>query len=65
MRRTMAARGILVFLVACVCGSVQGQNPKVFSGLKNMAGPAEAWGEMGEQFKANAEAVKAAMPGRK
>jgi len=71
MQRTMAARGVLVLLVACVCGSVQGQDVKLFSGLKNLAGganmadPAKTWAEMSEQVKANAEAVKATMGGSK
>jgi len=73
MRRTMTARGVLVLLVACVCGSVQGheaaatttvKQPMLFPGLKSMNG-AGSMGEMGEQFKANAEAVKASMAGRK
>ncbi|KAM3567729.1 hypothetical protein VYU27_010132 [Nannochloropsis oceanica] len=61
----MATRGILMLLVACVCGSVQGQlsaRKKIASG-SSKAGVAEAWDQMGEQVKANAEAVKAAMPG--
>ena len=64
MRRTM------VLLVACVCGSVQGQEAAttkqsmLFPGIKNING-AGGMGEMGEQFKANAEAAKASMAGRK
>jgi len=58
----MATRGFLVLVVAGVCGSVQGQ----FEAFKNMAGGANMGaGAMGEQFKANAEAVKASMAGRK
>ena len=66
MRMSMVTRGILL-LVACVCDSAQGR----FPALKNVAlgsdkaGVAEAWDQMSEQVKANAEAVKAAMPGRK
>ena len=50
-----------------MCGSVQGQLSafkKIASG-SNKAGMGEAWDQMSEQVKANAEAVKAAMPGRK
>ena len=62
MRRTMAAQGVLVLLVACACGSVQGQ----FDAMKKMAGGASMeTGEMSQQFKANAEAVKASMAGSK
>ena len=70
MQRTMATRGVLVLLVACVCSSVQGQEaatPKqsmLFPGIKTMNG-AGGMGEMSEQFKANAQAVKASMAGRK
>jgi hypothetical protein len=59
-------------MIACVCGSVQGEDANLLSNLKKMAGsganmpdPAKAWAEMGEQVKANKEAVKASMAGSK
>lgn len=60
-----------MLLVACVCGSVQGQDATtkqsmLFSGVKNMNGAGSMGiGDIGEQFKAQADAVKASMAGCK